>query len=237
MTADHRPPRGPSDRAEGTPAPSRKIQGGLFVSVEGLDGAGKSTQLRRLAARLRDAGHDPVETREPGGTAGAEEIRALLKGGAAARWSPECEIVLFTAARRDHWDKVIGPALAAGRIVLCDRFADSTRVYQGTTPARREMVEALHSLLIGRDPDLTLLLDVPPAAARARMAQRGGGGDRLEARSDAALTARTEAFRALQAAEPGRIRTIAADASQDVVADRIWAEVSPLIAPEAAEHG
>ncbi|NNK68376.1 MAG: dTMP kinase, partial [Rhodobacteraceae bacterium] len=103
---------------------------GLFVTFEGIDGSGKSTQSRRLDAHLRAAGRDPLLTREPGGSEGAEEIRRLLVEGDPDRWSPETEILLFTAARRDHLEKTIGPALAAGRIVICDRFADSTRVYQ-----------------------------------------------------------------------------------------------------------
>ncbi|MEO0693540.1 MAG: dTMP kinase, partial [Pseudomonadota bacterium] len=118
---------------------------GLFVTFEGIDGSGKSTQSRRLAAHLAALGRDPVLTREPGGSDGAEEIRRLLVEGDPDRWSPETEILLFTAARRDHLEKKIAPALEAGQVVICDRFADSTRVYQGVTRGDlRGVVDDLH---------------------------------------------------------------------------------------------
>uniref|UniRef100_UPI001B6DFBF2 dTMP kinase n=1 Tax=Amaricoccus sp. TaxID=1872485 RepID=UPI001B6DFBF2 len=154
---------------------------GRFISFEGVDGAGKTTQLRRLAATLRAAGRDVVETREPGGSPGAEEIRRLLVEGAPGRWSAESECLLFTAARRDHVERTIAPALAAGRTVLTDRFADSTRVYQGAARADlRATVDALHALMIGREPDLTVILDLDPDEAHARGTARGGAEDRFE---------------------------------------------------------
>jgi len=126
-------------------------QKGLFITFEGIDGSGKSTQARMLHAALVDAGHDAILTREPGGSPGAEEIRSLVLEGDPDRWSAETEILLFTAARRDHLERVINPALDAGQIVICDRFAASTRMYQGLIRADlRGIVDHLHSLLIGR---------------------------------------------------------------------------------------
>lgn len=142
---------------------------GLFVAIEGVDGAGKSTLRRRLAEALRKTGREVVETREPGGAAGAEEIRALLVGGAPDRWTPIAELLLFNAARRDHLDRTVAPALARGAIVLSDRFVDSTRAYQaagrGVDP---ELVDSLHALTIGREADLTLILDIDPREAAKR---------------------------------------------------------------------
>ncbi len=141
---------------------------GRFITFEGIDGSGKSTQARLLAERLSEAHTDVVLTREPGGSAGAEEIRRLLVDGDPDRWSPQTEILLFTAARRDHLEKPIRPALEAGRTVICDRFADSTRVYQGAARADlRELVDRLHEMTIGREPDLTFMIDIDPAVAGA----------------------------------------------------------------------
>ena len=149
---------------------------GRFISFEGIDGSGKSTQVRTLATTLRAGGAEVVETREPGGAPGAELIRALLVYGDTGRWSPETEILLFTAARRDHLERTIRPALDRGATVISDRFANSTRVYQGVARADlRATVDALHALAIGIEPDLTLILDLArgrrspaasPAAAR-----------------------------------------------------------------------
>ena len=138
---------------------------GLFISLEGIDGSGKSTQARRLADWLRDQGRDPVLTREPGGAPGAEDIRRLLVEGDPDRWSPETEILLFTAARRDHLERTIRPALDAGRDVVTDRFADSTRVYQGATRGDlRGLVDQIHAEAIAVEPDLTLVLDMDPVS-------------------------------------------------------------------------
>lgn len=154
---------------------------GLFVTFEGIDGSGKSTQLRLLAKHLRGQRRDVVTTREPGGSLGAEEIRQLLVQGGPDRWSPETELLLFTAARRDHLEKVIEPALAEGKVVLSDRFADSTRVYQGATRGDlRATVDRLHALMIGREPDLVLLIDMEPEHALERGLARGSGEDRFE---------------------------------------------------------
>ena len=148
-----------------------------FITFEGIDGSGKSTQARTLAASLGNA----ILTREPGGSAGAEEIRNLVLTGEPDRWSAETEILLFTAARRDHLEKTINPALKAGKTVICDRFADSTRVYQGATRGDlRAMVDQLHDVMIGREPDLTFVIDMDPAVALARGLARKSGEDRFE---------------------------------------------------------
>jgi len=154
---------------------------GLFISFEGIDGSGKSTQARMLADHLRAQGRDVVLTREPGGSAGAEEIRALVLQGDPDRWSAQTEILLFTAARRDHLERTIQPALDAGKIVICDRFADSTRMYQGLSRGDlRATVDALHSLMIGTEPHLTLLVDMDPAEGLARARARKGTEERFE---------------------------------------------------------
>ena len=154
---------------------------GLFITFEGIDGSGKSTQARLLATLMRDYGNDVRHTREPGGSAGAEDIRRLLVEGDPARWSPETEILLFTAARRDHLERTILPALEAGQIVVSDRFADSTRVYQGVARADlRGTVDTLHDLMIGQEPDLTFIIDMDPEVALQRGLARNSGEDRFE---------------------------------------------------------
>lgn len=153
----------------------------MFITFEGIDGSGKSTQARLLAQALRDAGRAVVLTREPGGSPGAEEIRRLVLEGDPDRWSAETELLLFTAARRDHLERTIAPALAAGQIVICDRFADSTRMYQGLTRGDlRATVDRLHDMMIGRDPDLTFLIDIDPVIGLARARARNGHEERFE---------------------------------------------------------
>jgi dTMP kinase len=153
----------------------------MFISFEGIDGSGKSTQARMLAETLRAQGHDVVLTREPGGSPGAEEIRRLVLEGDPDRWSAQTEILLFTAARRDHLERVIEPALAAGKVVICDRFADSTRMYQGLSRGDlRALVDQLHSLMIAREPDLTILIDIDPTVGLARAKGRQGSEERFE---------------------------------------------------------
>ena len=155
---------------------------GLFITFEGIDGSGKSTQAKLLAQMLRDSGYSVIETREPGGSPGAEEIRALVLQGDPDRWSAETEILLFTAARRDHLERLINPALAQGKIVICDRFADSTRMYQGLSRGDlRATVDALHDLMIGREPDLTILIDMDPATGLGRALARQTADERFEA--------------------------------------------------------
>ncbi|MBK0329155.1 dTMP kinase [Rhodobacteraceae bacterium F11138] len=154
---------------------------GCFISFEGIDGSGKSTQARLLVDALRAIGHDVVLTREPGGSPGAEEIRELVLQGDPDRWSAETELLLFTAARRDHLERTIRPALAAGKLVVCDRFADSTRMYQGLSRGDlRGKVDQLHSLMIGQDPDLTILIDMDPDTGLTRALGRQGKEERFE---------------------------------------------------------
>jgi len=154
---------------------------GLFITFEGIDGSGKSTQARLLAERLGAEGWPVRATREPGGSPGGEEIRRLVLEGDPERWSAETEILLFTAARRDHLERVIEPALAAGEVVVCDRFADSTRMYQGLrAPGLRQIVDQLHALMIVREPDLTFIIDMDPAKGHARAKGRGGAEERFE---------------------------------------------------------
>lgn len=154
---------------------------GRFISFEGIDGSGKSTQAKLLAKTLSELGHDVVLTREPGGSVGAEEIRALVLQGDPDRWSAESEILLFTAARRDHMEKTILPALDQGKTVICDRFADSTRMYQGLSRGDlRRQVDELHSLMIPRDPDLTILIDLDPKLGLTRAKARNTVEERFE---------------------------------------------------------
>lgn len=200
---------------------------GRFISFEGIDGSGKSTQLRALATALRAAGTDVVETREPGGAPGAELIRRLLVEGDPGRWSPETEILLFTAARRDHLERTIRPALARGATVLTDRFADSTRVYQGAARADlRPLVDRLHAEAIGLEPDLTLILDIAPATSLARAAARGTAEDRFERMGAGFQQRLRDGFLALAAEFPGRCRLIPADGDPATVAARIAATVA-----------
>ncbi len=204
---------------------------GLFITFEGIDGAGKSTQARRLAETLREAGFEVVLTREPGGSVGAEAIRTLLVEGAAARWSAETEILLFTAARRDHVEKIIAPALDAGHIVICDRFTDSTRVYQGVARgALQGLVDGLHAQFIGLEPALTFLLDMAPEDALARGAARGGREDRYESMGAAFQTRLRAGFHALARAAPGRFRLVDAARDPEAVAAEIAAETRTLLA-------
>ena len=154
---------------------------GRFITFEGIDGSGKSTQTKLLAARLQDEGYDIILTREPGGSEGAEEIRDLVLKGATDRWSAETEILLFTAARRDHIERTILPALIQGKIVICDRFADSTRMYQGISRGDlRALVDQLHLLMIPYDPDITILIDINPEIGLKRAKARATAEERFE---------------------------------------------------------
>jgi len=201
------------------PAPA---PGGRFLTFEGIDGSGKSTQARRLAETLRQSGREVVLTREPGGAPGAETIRALLVEGDPDRWSAETEILLFTAARRDHLEKTIRPALAAGKIVISDRFADSTRVYQGAARGDlRGLVDQLHALTIGVEPDLTFVLDADPAAALARGLARRSGEDRFEEFGAGFQETLRLGFLHLAEDFPFRCRVIDADRSEDEIAAEI----------------
>jgi dTMP kinase len=197
---------------------------GLFLSFEGIDGSGKSTQARRLAERLEADGHDPLLTREPGGSPGAEEIRALVLQGDPDRWSPQTELLLFTAARRDHLERTIRPALEAGRIVICDRFADSTRMYQGRD-GLRDAVDSLHALMIGVEPDLTLLIDMEPEAALARARSRATAEERFEEFGLPLQQRMRAGFLALAQEYPDRIVVIDGTRAVEAVAEDVHATV------------
>ncbi len=197
---------------------------GRFISLEGGEGVGKSTQARRLAAALRDRGIDLLETREPGGSAGAEAIRGLLLQGEDERWTPQAEALLFAAARADHVARTIKPALERGQWVLSDRFLDSSVAYQGGAgKLGPDAIRALHAFGSGGFlPDRTLLLDLPPEAAAARAVQRDGHpGDRIGSRSPDYHAAVAAAFRAIAEAEPHRVRRVDASGSVEEVSDRI----------------
>ncbi len=199
---------------------------GAFLSFEGIDGSGKSTQARLLVQALRDRGHIVCHTREPGGSPGAEEIRRLVLEGHADRWSTETELLLFTAARRDHLEKTIRPALARGEVVICDRFADSTRIYQGLTRGDlRAMVDQLHGLMIGQEPDLTLLIDIDAAQGLGRAVSRPGPEVRFEEMGlDLQQKART-GFLDLARADPSRFRVIAGSGPVEEVQRQVQSAV------------
>jgi dTMP kinase len=207
---------------------------GFFVSFEGIDGSGKSTQARRLAASLTERGIATLLTREPGGSPGAEEIRRLVLEGDPDRWSAETEILLFTAARRDHVEKTIRPALARGDVVITDRFADSTRIFQGVTRGDlTRTVDALHDLMIGMEPDLTLLIDIDPAEGLARATARKGAEMRFE---DMGLAFQTRARRGFLdlAGRHDRFRIIdGARGTDEVAADVLRTMLSCLGRPLA----
>ena len=194
---------------------------GRFWSFEGIDGSGKSTQARLLADALRLAGHEVVLTREPGGSPGAEEIRRLVLEGSTDRWSAETEILLFTAARRDHLEKTIRPALARGAVVITDRFADSTRMYQGISRGDLgQVVDDLHALMIGVEPDLTFLVDLPAEMGLARAQSRAGAEMRFEDMGLALQSQMRSGFLALAAKHP-RFAVIDGTKSQDAIAAQI----------------
>ena len=196
--------------------------GGLFISLEGIDGAGKSTQSRLLAEHLRGLGRDVIETREPGGAAEAEDIRKLLVEGDPDRWSPETEILLFSAARRDHLERTIAPALARGAVVICDRFADSTRVYQGAARGDlRDLVDDIHARVIGVEPDLTLILDMDPAVALARGLARQSGEDRFEDMGLPFQERLRSGFQALARDFPDRCAMVDANQAPEAIAQDI----------------
>ncbi|MFT6677264.1 MAG: dTMP kinase [Sulfitobacter sp.] len=195
---------------------------GWFISFEGIDGSGKSTQARLLADTLRAQGIEVVLTREPGGSAGAEEIRALVLQGDPDRWSACTEILLFTAARRDHLERTILPALAAGKVVICDRFADSTRMYQGLSRGDlRAMVDQLHSLMIGVEPDMTLLIDMDPAQGLSRALSRQTAEERFEDFGEDLQKAMRAGFLALAQEFSDRFVVIDGARAIDVVAAEV----------------
>jgi dTMP kinase len=205
---------------------------GRFVTLEGGEGVGKSTQAKALARALRERGIDIVETREPGGSPGAEAIRALLLEGEIERWSAKAEALLFAAARSDHVARTIAPALARGAWVLCDRFLDSSVAYQGIVGGvGAEAVRRLHEIGSGGFlPDRTLLLRLEPAEAAARAQVRDlAGADRFGARDPAFHAGIAEAFDRLAAEEPDRFRVIDAGGQPEVVTARLLAALEDLL--------
>lgn len=206
---------------------------GKFIAFEGGEGAGKSTQARLLADALAARGIECVVTREPGGTPGAEAIRALLLGTAGEGWHPRAEALLFAAARSDHVERLILPSLETGKWVICDRFVDSSRAYQGGAGGLGDAdVMALHQVgSQGLLPDLTMLIEVSPPVAAARAdARDGGAADRIGGR-DAAYHARVaSAFAALAEAEPQRFARIDGDGETAQVHQSVLAALAPLLA-------
>jgi dTMP kinase len=211
---------------------------GRFITLEGGEGAGKSTQAERLAARLRTLAISVAVTREPGGSPGADIMRHVLLSGAAKPLGPVAETLLFAAARDDHLRTTIAPALAEGRWVICDRFIDSTRVYQGVLGrVDPKLIRSLERLIVSDTmPDLTLILDLPANVGLARAAKRRGGAtpDRFEAERLDFHTKLRQAFRAVAEAEKDRCVVIDATRSVDRVADDIWAVVNARLDPAHA---
>ena len=202
---------------------------GRFITFEGGEGSGKSTQIKTLAKRLDGAKHRTIVTREPGGSPGAEIIRHILLSGMGKLLGPEAETLLFAAARDDHVHAVIQPALEQGIWVLCDRFSDSTRAYQGRLgKVDPGVLNAMERVTIGGlKPDLTIILDVPVEVGMQRAAARRGTGapDRFEAEDRAFHEGLRDAYRQIAAAEPQRCVLIDANADAETVAARVWAAV------------
>ncbi|SCX00663.1 Thymidylate kinase [Agrobacterium sp. DSM 25558] len=208
---------------------------GLFISFEGGEGAGKSTQIRLLAETLRERGLEVVVTREPGGSPGAEAVRHVLLSGAAEPFGVRMEAMLFAAARNDHVEEVIRPALEKGAVVLCDRFLDSSRVYQGTTGnLEPEFIETLQRIAIdGTMPEMTLIFDISAAAGLARARKRADEGvapDRFEKEELETHEKRREAYLDIALNEPRRCRIVNADQPQEKVTEDVLSFVEPLLA-------
>jgi dTMP kinase len=230
----------------GTSGPSRNLDEaegpivtrGRFITFEGGEGTGKSTQAAMLADRLRTFGLGVVVTREPGGSPGAEAIRHVVLSGAAQPFGSHAEAILFAAARDDHVRHLIRPALEGGRWVVCDRFADSTRIYQGTLGnVDPRVIRSLERISVGETrPDLTLILDVPPEMGLARAAERRGAtrADRFEAEAVDFHNRLREAYRELAEQEPDRCTLIDASGEPRTVADAIWGAVSRRLDPSSA---
>jgi dTMP kinase len=214
----------------------------LFVSFEGGEGAGKSTQIRRLEAALRERGHDVLVTREPGGSPGAEAVRHVLLSGAAEEFGTRMEAILFAAARNDHVEEVIRPALSRGKVVLCDRFMDSSRVYQGVTGnLEPDFVEALQRIAVnGVIPDCTLILDIPASVGLERARRRGvavsasAEPDRFEKEEMETHEKRREAYLDIAANDPARCHVLNALQSEAAIAEEILSIIEQLLAPHAA---
>lgn len=207
---------------------------GFFLTFEGIDGSGKSTQCRMLAETLKTRGQEVVLTREPGGSPGAEEIRRLVLEGEPDRWSAETELLLFTAARRDHMERTILPALRAGKVVICDRFADSTRLYQGLSRGNlRSAVDQLHRLMIDREPDMTLLIDMDPEIGLARAKGRQTTEERFEDFGLELQQKMRAGFLSLSQEFSDRFRLV--DGARDIGV--VAQEVADLVADKLAARG
>jgi dTMP kinase len=209
---------------------------GHFITFEGGEGSGKSTHAKQLAEHLKSLGIDVVLTREPGGSPGAEVIRHILLSGVAKPLGAETEAILFAAARDDHVRTVIRPALVDGKWVICDRFIDSTRVYQGVLGhVDMKLIRSLERVTVGAAmPDLTFILDVPANIGLARAKHRRGSGtvDRFEAESVEYHQDLGRAYRAIALEEPNRIVMVDGRPPRDVVAKRIWEAVKERLHPE-----
>ena len=204
---------------------------GFFITLEGGEGTGKSTQAARLAKRLAAAGREVAATREPGGSLGAEAIRNLLVTGEVNRWSPLTEALLMNAARRDHLERVIIPALAAGKVVVCDRFADSTRAYQGAAGGvSPEIIARLEAIVVGDvRPDLTLILDLPLSTGLARAHARTSDESRFEAKGEAFHQHLRQAFLDIAHEDPRRCVVINAEGDPNQIEARLWAALEPRL--------
>ena len=210
---------------------------GCFITFEGGEGAGKSTQIERLGAGLREKGYRVLVTREPGGSPGAEAVRHVLLSGEAEKFGPEMEALLFAAARSDHVEQVIRPAIESGMIVLCDRFLDSSRVYQGVTGnIDKDLMQTIERVAInGMMPDISIFLDLDAGTGLSRAAARrneGEGADRFEKETLEIHQKRRQAFLDIAAAEPERCKVI--DASLD--ADTVAAHIHDIVFPELARR-
>ena len=210
--------------------PLRAPARGKFITFEGGEGAGKSTQVKRLVRRLHAAGIDAMLTREPGGSPLAEQLRAVLLGGQAAHLGPLGEALLFCAARIDHIDSVIVPALNNGLWVVCDRFSDSTAAYQGALgQIDSDLMASLERVTVGRTrPDLTILIDVPPGVGleRARTRRASAKTDRFEAEAMAFHEALRTAFLTIAKREPARVCVVNGNQPEEPIADAIWQTVT-----------
>lgn len=200
---------------------------GRFITFEGGEGAGKSTQVARLVERLRALNLEVVKTREPGGSEGAEEIRAIALNGDAGRWSPMTETMLMFAARCDHLEKTIRPALSEGRWVVCDRFADSSRAYQGAGGGAPDaFIESLDAAIVGAtQPDLTLIFDLPVEVGLERAFGRGLFETRFESKGLEFHERLRRRFLEIAREKTERCVVIDAVGDQDAVAARVWAAV------------
>jgi len=205
---------------------------GKFITFEGGEGTGKSTQSRILTARLQAEGRAAIRTREPGGSDGAEALRGLLVEGGADRWSPLSETLMMNAARRDHLERTIVPALELGEWVVCDRFADSTRAYQGAGGGvSAEFIATVERAVVGDNrPDLTLIFDLPPEIGLKRAFGRDMFEVRFETKEFAFHTRLRAAYLAIARDEPDRCVLIDASGTEDEVADLVWRAVMDRLA-------